>query len=492
MRPAFVGILPGVSVVRDRRRVRGGHRHPRSGGGHQIQAYEYDRDKLKASASYVSGSTWRAQIRNDSFGANGGVVQAICTSLPGRTTGSTSVSVGAGSTAWQAKDCGATRWLVGGGWITNQNIPHNIVTAALPTDAANDNWKINLANGDSVAHTVQLIHVCLLSSGTCSGPGPADDGGSGADRVRPGIRDHHRTGTPPVERRLARAGRRREPAGTFAMGAAVIGARVGSGREAEVYAWGDDAVVKLYRPGFGGHRAEAAALSALDGHGVAPRLIDVVEHEGRRGLVLERLDGLDMLTLLQRHPARVLSLARALAEAHRAVHAVAAPASLPDLRHVLATRIEGAALPSPLRAFALSVLDGLPDGDRLSHGDFHPGNVLVAGDQPRVIDWVGATRGVPEADHARTLLLLRWSDLPSGTPAAFRALLRAGRSVLAYQYARAYFRGSSRRSSIVEAWLTVHAAARLWEGIEAEHPALIGLVERARRNPRSGGGVRPA
>ena len=159
----------------------------------------------------------------------------------------------------------------------------------------------------------------------------------------------------------------------------------------------------------------------------------------------------------------------------------------------LTTRIEQAPLPPALRSYALNVLSGLPDGDRLLHGDFHPGNVLVASDRISVIDWVNATRGVPEADHARTLLLLGWSALPPDAPAALRVLLRAGRSLLARQYARAYVRGfhdsrgSHRSWSTVVAWLTVHAAARLSEGIEAEHPALIRLVERARRRARSAG-----
>ncbi|MDY7087417.1 MAG: hypothetical protein SYR96_20145 [Actinomycetota bacterium] len=36
---------------------------------------------------------------------------------------------------------------------------------------------------------------------------------------------------------------------------------IGTGREADVHAWSDDAVVKLYRPGFGGHRAEGVRLT---------------------------------------------------------------------------------------------------------------------------------------------------------------------------------------------------------------------------------------
>jgi hypothetical protein len=260
--------------------------------------------------------------------------------------------------------------------------------------------------------------------------------------------------------------------------AAIPGPRLGAGREAEVYAWGDTAVLKLYRPGFGGHHAEAAALRSLDR--IAPRLLDVVDRDGRTGLVLERFDGPDMLTLLQRLPWRVPGLAGALATAHRAVHRVAAPADLPDLHRVLATGIHDADLPPHLRDFAMRVLDGLPDGDRLCHGDYHPGNVLLAADRTAVIDWASAARGVPEADHARTLLLLRWANPLPGTPLLSRALIAAGRSLLAHRYAQTYRRGAPPLRQ-VDSWLLVHAAARLSEGIPAEHAMLTGMLHRAQR-----------
>jgi len=261
----------------------------------------------------------------------------------------------------------------------------------------------------------------------------------------------------------------------------VIGAKIGAGREADVHAWGDDAVVKLYRPGFGGHRAEAAALAQLGGQGVAPRLIEVVDCAGRTGLVLERLAGQDMLTLLQRRPWRVLGLARGLAAAHLAIHAVRVPSGLPELRGMLAARIQDVGLPPVVRDFAVRTLDGLPDGDRVCHGDYHPGNLLVAADRVSVIDWVGAARGAPEADHARTLLLLRRADPLPGTSALSRALMTAGRSVFAYGYTRAYTAGSPEPLRQVNAWLTVHTAARLSEGIAVERPMLLGLLDRARR-----------
>jgi aminoglycoside phosphotransferase (APT) family kinase protein len=256
---------------------------------------------------------------------------------------------------------------------------------------------------------------------------------------------------------------------------------LGAGREADVYAFGDAAVVKLYRQGFGGHRAESAALASLAGNPVAPRLLDVVERDGRTGLVVERLAGPDMLTLLQRRPWRVLSVARSLAGAHLAVHSVQAPAELADLRQVLAERIRDAAIPRHLHDFVSGVLDGLPDGDRLCHGDLHPGNVLLTADRAAVIDWGAATRGAPEADHARTLLLLRWADPLPGTPPVSRALIAAGRALLAAAYARAYRHVRPPTAHQHRSWLVVNAAARLSEGIRTERESLIDRLERARR-----------
>jgi hypothetical protein len=264
------------------------------------------------------------------------------------------------------------------------------------------------------------------------------------------------------------------------------GLLLGAGREAEVFEWGDGTVIKLYRPGFGGHVSEAAALSGLARHGVAPRLIDVVEHEGRTGLILQRLDGADMLGSLTRRPWRVAASARTLAQLHLRIHAVAAPPGLPALRSALGERIRRAGLPSRSRDRVLRILDALPNGERLCHGDFHPANVLVATGPVRsgvggasVIDWVAATRGVPEGDHARTLLLLRLGAPLPGTPPHVRALIAAGRALLTSAYTHAYRRGSARPLPELAAWTMVNAAARLAEGLDQERPRLLGIIERA-------------
>ena len=247
----------------------------------------------------------------------------------------------------------------------------------------------------------------------------------------------------------------------------MIGAKLGAGREADVHAWGDDAVVKLYRSGFLGHRAEAVALARLDGRGIAPKLIDTVECDGRTGLVLERLGGSDMLSLLRRQPWRVLGMARALAGTHLVVHEVPAPGDLPALRQVLAARIPDAVMPPHLRDYALRVLDALPDGNRLCHGDYHPGNVLVTADRVAVIDWPNAARGCRKPT-TRAPCSCCGGPIRYRTPLTSLALITAGRSVFARRYTRAYRDGSPQRLRQAASWLVVHSAARLAEGIEAE------------------------
>ncbi|TMA37195.1 MAG: aminoglycoside phosphotransferase family protein, partial [Deltaproteobacteria bacterium] len=44
------------------------------------------------------------------------------------------------------------------------------------------------------------------------------------------------------------------------------------------------------------------------------------------------------------------------------------------------------------------MLETLPDGDQLCHGDMHPGNIMLSRRGPMVIDWTNARRGHPAAD----------------------------------------------------------------------------------------------
>jgi aminoglycoside phosphotransferase (APT) family kinase protein len=242
-----------------------------------------------------------------------------------------------------------------------------------------------------------------------------------------------------------------------------LGRPIAVGRTAEVFAWSDGRVLKLYRPGMpeGIGHAEARAARVVDDAGLAaPRMFETTRVEGRLGLVYERVEGRSMLETFPGRPWRVGRLAGQFAALHAAMHD-ASGEGLPDLKGYLARMMElaGEALPADLRSAALERLRGLPDGGAILHGDMHPGNVLMGASGPMAIDWMTVTRGDPAADVARTLFLLREGDLPGEAGVAQRAVVDLIRRWFAGSYLRAYLRLRRLDRVDVLAWYPVVLAA---------------------------------
>jgi len=258
------------------------------------------------------------------------------------------------------------------------------------------------------------------------------------------------------------------------------GPLLGEGREAEIFGWGDGQALRLLRDPNAGPRLEweAAAMRAASRAGVAVPTVDgVIAVEGRPGLVMQRIVGTDLLTELGRRPLRFHRRARELGTLQARLHATTAPPELPAVRDWLRGRIQLAPhLPDETRASTLELLDALPDGDGLCHGDFHPGNVMVGERGPVIIDWVGGARGDPPGDLARTMLLLEVATRPNAS--AVTAVIDAiGRRWFARTWRRAYERRRPVDPAAFDRWMTVHAAARLAEGFDDEIPSLLARLE---------------
>ncbi|MDJ0785719.1 MAG: phosphotransferase [Myxococcota bacterium] len=178
---------------------------------------------------------------------------------------------------------------------------------------------------------------------------------------------------------------------------------------AEIFAWGRDAVLKLFRPEYAyAAHVEAERTRAVHAAGLpAPEVRDEVTLEGRPGIVLERIEGPTLLSELARGGAAVREVGVRLAEIHRALHA-AAPASLPRALDTLRKSL--AAADPGLREEALPIVDALPDGAATNHGDLHPGNVILSARGPVLVDWVNAHLAHPALDVARSLVLLRYQS----------------------------------------------------------------------------------
>jgi thiamine kinase-like enzyme len=205
---------------------------------------------------------------------------------------------------------------------------------------------------------------------------------------------------------------------------------------------------------------EARSARAAQAAGVrVPAVGELVQVDGRLGIVYERIEGPSLLTSISLwRPWSTARCAARLAGLHVALHEVPAPRELPSQRARLHERL----LSVPpgyerLQQAALQALEGLPDGGTLCHHDFQPINILLAPGGPTIVDWDSAMCGHPLADMARTWI----SFVAAPVPARADPLCRW----FAATYRRSYLQLRPADPQHVRLWCGVLAAARAADGM---------------------------
>lgn len=262
------------------------------------------------------------------------------------------------------------------------------------------------------------------------------------------------------------------------------GERLGIGRGAEVFACGEGRVLKLLRNPEDAHwlTQEAAAQRAAIAAGIrAPQVFDLVEHDGRPGLLMERIEGPDGLTLFDKEPWRVWEIGKLVGRLHTTLSVVTAPADIPSMRDFMRHDISTSdRVPAAARQRLLKILEGLPESSQLCHMDFHPGNVMVTADGPVIIDFASARRGDHIADHVKSLILLEASS-PVEMGLWERMVVRFGRGIARLAYKRGFGRLSGQEAALARRWRPVVIGQRLAEGIPEERGKLLRMLSRSLR-----------
>jgi aminoglycoside phosphotransferase (APT) family kinase protein len=216
-----------------------------------------------------------------------------------------------------------------------------------------------------------------------------------------------------------------------------------------------------------------------------PWVGELLRVNGRQGLVLERLEGPSMLSVMGAQPWRIPALARTLADLQNAVHGVSAPEGVQTQRQWVRPGIETRDfLPDDLKARVLAILDGLPDGTALCHGDFHPGNVLMTARGPVIIDWMTCSQGDPLGDVARSSVLMSAGSVPPETPLPW--LVNLLRRQAHATYLRRYQQVRPLDQARWSAWRAVMAANFLDVSQSEERPRLIAMVRAALEEAKRG------
>ena len=250
----------------------------------------------------------------------------------------------------------------------------------------------------------------------------------------------------------------------------VLGPLLARGRTADVYAWRDGYVLKVFHDWFSRDSIEYEAMIGRLVHGAglpAPLPGEVLSIDGHNALVYERVEGQSMVQAMQHQPWRVVSHARRLAALHARLHSDRFTGDLPDQKQGIKNKLfRASALSGRARFAALEALASMPDGDRLCHGDLHPGNVLVTPHGDVAIDWENAAIGNPLADVARSSIILMGGRVAQPLLSPFSRLFHVA-------YIREYFRLRPGGEQEYRRWLPIVAAARLSENIPGLHKWLL-------------------
>ena len=254
---------------------------------------------------------------------------------------------------------------------------------------------------------------------------------------------------------------------------------VGQGRHSTVYEYMDNQVLKMYPTGTGRQVAEEELTKTklVKEYGVeCPIARNIVEEQGRFGILIDRVLGPNYLEWMLQHPTALTKLIALFVQEQHEIHMHKVP-ELPSVKDILWNKIqECGEIPEDSKQKLFNKMKKLPEGEHLCHLDYHPENIVVSLDGPLTIDWANAGKGNYLADVAMTSILLEIGTLPLGMSKDHGAALDNTMERFFGSYIREYMKMCGKGDDELLVWMAPVAAARLAEGISEEKEPLLRIL----------------
>ena len=181
---------------------------------------------------------------------------------------------------------------------------------------------------------------------------------------------------------------------------------IGQGGNGTVYRIDDDKIVKVYRPNVGleqiDREREFAKTALING---VPCVIayDVVKCGESYGIVFEMLKSDTLGHAMVNNPERMDEYVEKYVALAKELHsAKIKEGAFTNIKTVLHGRVPGLSewcTPEEMQLID-SLIDEMPDGDSLIHGDLHPGNIMIQDGELVLIDMPEVTMGAKIWDIA--------------------------------------------------------------------------------------------
>ena len=193
-----------------------------------------------------------------------------------------------------------------------------------------------------------------------------------------------------------------------------------------------------------------------------PRVLEVTMVEGKWAIVTEYIKGKTLAQLMQEEEDEEKRDAylELLVDLQLEVHSKTCP-MLNKLKDKMNRKISQTELDATTRYDLHTRLEGMPNHNKVCHGDFNPSNIIIAEDgTPYILDWSHATQGNASADAARTYLLF----------------CLAGNEDMAKKYLHLFCRKSDTAMQYVQKWMPIVAASQSVKGNANEREFLLSWV----------------
>jgi hypothetical protein len=255
------------------------------------------------------------------------------------------------------------------------------------------------------------------------------------------------------------------------------------GRVSHVYVLKDKRVLKLLHKTVPDSKVddEYRRCQIITKAGVpSPRALEIVEVEGRKGIIFEWAGELDLMKAKLGNPLNLNSGAQFMSTVHQDLLKREAP-ELPDLKEE-ALRLSRLLPEGTIRPGQYEILDRyidqLPSGNTICHMDFQPGNIMLDKDGYQVIDWSEAVRGAPVVDIAITSLMLSMAETSPGTSLLLRIIIPIFRKAFEKRYRIHVTSHMGITDETLQHWMLLAGIFRLatWN-IETERQFLTGLIQ---------------
>lgn len=256
--------------------------------------------------------------------------------------------------------------------------------------------------------------------------------------------------------------------------------RIGQGNTAEIFQLENGKIAKLFRSGLDKGiiiREYENALAIQEALDFVPIAYEMFEHDGRYGIVYQKIDGIDMLKLILGRLWKINDFARKLAAYHRSIQKPVEGKLMTVKEKLEKDILYTDALTQEEKEWILSYLTRLPEGNVLCHFDFHPGNIMIAKEKIYVLDWMTACKGSSCADIMRTSVLLNYGEV-AHAPWLVKKVISVFQQHIYKIYIKEYLRGTGYRMEDILQWKLPIIAARLSEWLtDHERDRLLRMVK---------------